>query len=129
MKYKILFIFALISLINSIALSAIPVDKTCAISSCETVHTSVYNFTFGIQNSYFGVAIFLILSILIYSQIKNPTKEKRNYIHFAIILGSIISIYFIYIQQFVIKNYCRFCLVIDISLIISLIVILSNWEK
>ncbi len=130
-KYMVLLILTLISLISSIVLS-FPQEPsgTCIIGGgCDIIHTSKYNYTFGIQNSYLGVIIFLALSILIYLQIKKPTKDKRDLIHFAIIVGSAIALYFLYIQRFILNSYCEYCIVTDISILISLGLILWKWKE
>ncbi len=131
-KYQILLILSLIALTSSLILSFSPASEVCVIGEtgggCSAVHNSHYNYTLGVQNSHYGVAIFLILSIMIYSQIKNPTKNKRNYIHTAIILGSVIALYFLYIQQFVLRDYCTYCLIVDASLLISLLIIAKYWK-
>ncbi len=131
-KYQILLVLVIISLIGSLALSFSPVADTCGIDEaegCDVVKNSMYNYSWGIKNSYFGVAISLLLSLLIYAQIKNPGKTKRNIIHLAVIAGAIVALYFIYLQQFVIGSWCTYCLIVDISLLLSLIIIIFNWKK
>jgi uncharacterized membrane protein len=92
------------------------------------VQKSEYSHTFGIDNGYFGIFIFGIGSILIFLQIKNKTIKKRYLIHTMVIIGSLSAIYLMYIQQFVLKAYCIYCTIIDISLIISLILIIIKWK-
>jgi len=130
-KYEILLVLAIISLLSSLILSFIPVQEFCDVNEegCDVVHSSSYNYTFGIKNSYYGVFIFLFLSLLIYSQIKKPTNTKRNIIHIAIILGTIVASSFLYIQQFVLNAYCEYCVVIDVCMLLSLLVIIFNWKK
>ncbi|MEX0920509.1 MAG: vitamin K epoxide reductase family protein [Candidatus Pacearchaeota archaeon] len=130
-KYIILLILTIISLISSLVLS-FPQEPsgTCIIGGgCDVVHTSKYNYTFGIQNSYLGIVIFLALSLLIYLQMKKPTKDKRDIIHLTIIVGSVIALYFLYIQHFVLNSYCEYCIVTDVSLLISLGIIIWKWEE
>ena len=131
LKYEILLALAIISLLSSLILSFTPIPKSCDINGegCDAVYNSSYNYTFGIKNSYYGVFIFLFLSLLIYSQIKKPTDVKRNIIHIAIIFGSIVATFFLYIQQFVLDTYCKYCVIVDISLLLSLLVIIFNWKK
>ena len=130
MKYKILLILFVISLLASLTLSFLPVAEICNPEiGCEVIHHSSYNYMFGIQNSYFGVLFFALGALLIYSQIKNATKQKKNLIHAAVIIGSIIALYFLYLQQFILKSYCLYCLTVDFSMIASLIVTLIYWKK
>ncbi len=128
-KYFILLGLFIISLISSIILSVPSESDTCSlVGGCDIVHDCCYNYTFGIQNSYFGVGAFLFLSIFTLFQIKKPTKIKRDIIYFGIILGSLVSLWFIYLQQFVIEAYCQYCLITDIGVLIALGIILFNWE-
>jgi len=129
LKYEIILALFIISLISSVILSFSPVSDTCSIvGGCDIVHDCCYNYTFGIQNSHYGVGIFLFLSILTFLQIKNPTKKKKNIIHLGIILGSLVALWFLYLQQFIIKAYCQYCLIVDFSLLIALGVIIFKWR-
>lgn len=128
-KYPILLAISLIALAGSLLLSFTPASLICTTGGCTAVHNSPYNFTFGLQNSYYGVAIFLILSTLIFLEIKKPSKVKKKLINVAIITGSIIAFYFIYLQKFVIGSWCQYCLVVDSSLILALFLIILFWEK
>ena len=133
MKYKILLAIFILCLISSIILS-IPsksLHKFCTTdleSNCNSVQNSKYAYTLGIKNSYLGIIIFTFLSILTISQIKKPKKNKKTLIATGIIIGSIISIYFLYLQIFVIKEFCRYCLIIDFGLLISLLLIIP-WKR
>lgn len=129
-KYKILLILFGISLIGSIVLSLIPVPVVCDPGvGCDAVQTSSYNQTFGIKNSYYGVVVFIFLIFLTLSHIKNPTKNKRLLIHSAVVIGSLISLYFLYLQKFTLQAYCTYCLVVDISILIAFGIIIWKWRE
>ena len=129
-RYHVILALLIISLISSIMLSSSPISLICNISSgCETVHYSDYNYTFGIQNSHYGVVIFSLLVLLLFSYLINPTQNKKALINLAIIGGSLVALYFLYIQHFVIEAYCRYCLIVDASVIICLILILPELKK
>ena len=130
-KYEILLVLAIISLLSSLILSFTPTPESCDINGgdCGPVYSSPYNYTFGIKNSYFGVVIFLFLSLLIYYQIKKPNNTKRNIIHITVIFGSIVALSFLYIQQFVLNAYCKYCVIVNISMLLSLLVIIFNWKR
>lgn len=130
LKEKIILALFIISLISSIILSFTPLSVICNINSgCEIIHYSQYNYTFGIQNSYYGIIIFSLLIMLTLSHLITPTQNKKKLINLAIITGSIIAIYFLYVQHFILETYCRYCLLIDFSLIICLILILPELKK
>lgn len=130
LKYKILLVLFLISLASSLVLSLVPIPAICDPGiGCDIVQTSKYNFTLGIKNSYYGVVIFLAISFLTYYQIKNPTDKKRKLINLQVIVGSIIAFYFFYIQQFILNAYCKYCLVVNFSMIAALVVTLVFWGE
>ena len=129
-KYHLLLILFIISLISSIILSIANTEQICDINKgCDIVQNSKYSETFGIKNSVYGIIIFSLLIIITIMQIYKSTKNKKIMISTAIILGSLIAIYFIYLQQFVIKSYCKYCMIVDISLILALILLIITWKK
>ena len=126
MKNKILLAIFIICLAASIILAFIPAEEACGDTDdpqngCYIVDQSPYAKTIGVNNSYFGVIAFLTLIILTVSQMKNPTKHKKRFIMLGIILCSIVALYFLYLQFFIIKAFCQYCMVVDIGSILSLI--------
>ena len=123
LKYNILLVIFLIAFASSIVLSFVPLPLICTqFEGCNAVQTSSYAKTLGIDNSYFGIAIFFIMSIIIYSHIYKPNKKKEVMINVAIFLGTMIALYFLYLQQFVLHAYCKYCLVVDIGMVICFVV-------
>lgn len=130
MKHKVLVLILTICLFASIVLAFLPVEQICGIKSgCEIVQTSQYENLFGFNNSYIGVAAFLILLILTISHIKYPKGYKRIFIFLGVAIGALVALYFIYLQIFVIKAFCTYCLIVDIGMIISLILIFPRKKK
>ncbi len=129
MKYKIFLLVFLVSLISSIIIFSNSSTGVCSIGGgCDTVNNSSFGSTFGIKNSLYGIFIFSFMIIITLLHMSKPNKHTRRIIHLAIILGSLIAIYFLYIQFFVIRVFCEFCLVIDFGMIISLIFMFYLWE-
>ncbi len=132
MKYKyqaLSFLFA-VGLVISLIISLTPTPVICRPSEgCDTVLSSVYASTFGIKNSYFGLIGFTILLLSSYSHIKNNHHRKKQIIHSGVIIGSAMALYFIYLQITVLKAFCKYCLVVDLSLLIALAIILLYWKK
>jgi len=132
-KYQILLTLFIISLVSSAILSFASVTELCAIGEtqggCNLVQNSAYASTFGIKNSNYGIIAFAVLSLVTISYLKNPTKLKKQAIYAGAIIGAITAIYFIYLQEFVIDATCKYCMVIDISIILALILILFTWKK
>ena len=129
MKYKIFLLVFVISLISSIVLYSNSITGICDPGKgCDVVNSSVYGKTFGISNSLYGIFIFSFMILLTLFHIKNPNKHTREVIHLAIILGSAVALYFLYLQLFVIKAICNFCLLVDVGLIVSLVFMFYLWE-
>ncbi len=98
-------------------------------SGCDAVQNSKYASLFGISNSIYGIFIFLILSIFAFYQINKPTKNKKRLIDSAVILGFLIVLYFIFLQAFVIKEFCKYCLIIDFSMIFAFFFIILKKDN
>jgi len=126
-KYILLLALFLISLFSSLTLLLSPVEEICNIEEgCSIVQHSSYAKTLGIENSVFGVAIFSLLIFLTLWQIRKPNKYNWRVIKISTIIGSLVAIYFLYLQQFVLGAYCKYCLVIDLSLLLALFLVLFN---
>ena len=129
MKYKIFLAVFIISLISSVVLYSNSLTGICDPGkSCDTVNKSEYGYLFGISNSLYGIFIFSFMVVIIIFHMKRPSIHTKRIIHTAVILGSIIALYFRYLQFFVIRNFCNFCLVIDFGLLISLIFLFYLWK-
>ncbi len=129
MKYKILLLVFVISLISSLILFSNSLTGICDPGkSCDIVNSSAYGSTLGIKNSVYGIFIFSFMIAITLFHMKKPSNHTRRIIHTAVILGSIISLYFLYLQFFVIRVFCNFCLVIDLGLLISLIFLFYLWR-
>ena len=126
----LLLIFSILIIVSAI-LSFFPIEKICGgtQTGCYEVQTSEYEEIFGIKSSFFGMICFSILFGFIISEIKTPKKYKRKLIFLGIILSSIFAIYFIYLQLFVIKEFCKYCLIVDIGILISLFIICRKKKK
>jgi uncharacterized membrane protein len=130
MKHPILLLIFIICFIASAILAFIPPEEACGgtQTSCYVVSQSGYEETIGINNSYLGLIAFGLLSILTLSNIKEPKKYKHKLIIFGIIAGSIFAIYYLYLQIFIIKALCKYCIVIDSGILLSLILLFA-WKK
>ncbi len=132
MKYKILLIIFLISLISSIIiLSTAPRDSTfCSPDGgCNSVQNSKYAYLFGISNSIYGIFIFAFLSLITFMHIKKPKPIKKLLINSGVIIGFFIALYFIFLQIFILKAFCKWCLVIDFSMIIAFFLVILKKDN
>lgn len=131
-KYTLILIIFILSLVSASILSFVPVEQACGPDSgkgCGKVQNSIYAKTLGIKNSHYGVATFLFLSIYGILQLKKPSKDKEEMIKLGIIISAIIATYFIILQLFIIKEICKYCMVVDIGALINLGLIFFSKKK
>jgi len=122
-KDHIFFAIFLISLLSSLILTMDNPAFCEAGEGCDKVQNSEYAYTFGLKNNVYGVVVFSFLAILTVLNLMKPSKDKTNIISIGMILGGLVAIYFLYLQEFVIGSFCKYCMIMDISLIIGLIVL------
>ena len=100
-------------------------------SPCASVQNTSYGYFLGIQVYIWG---FIAFSILLILKILSATNNKYNaaadkmFIKLAF-LGTMIALYFIYVQFFVLKQLCSICLVIDGTIILIFILSLINRRR
>ncbi|MDP3992177.1 MAG: vitamin K epoxide reductase family protein [Nanoarchaeota archaeon] len=129
MKYKIFLLVFVLSLISSVILFSNSLTGICDPGKgCDVVNNSAYGSTFGVSNSFYGIIIFSFMILLTVFHMKKPSSHTRRIIHAAVILGAAIALYFLYLQLFVIRVFCSFCLIIDFGLLISLIFLFYLWK-
>lgn len=137
MKKKSEYIYIIIAILSIIALifsGVILIQKTtendtinniCSIlnsqSQCLKVQQSSYAKIFGIDNPWFGIIGFTILIILSFLNYSKENFFRRRIIIAAGILSGTMAIYFLYLQAFLIRAYCVFCIFVDTISIILLI--------
>jgi uncharacterized membrane protein len=131
MKYKVLLALFVIAFIATAILSFVPLEQACGgiDTTCYVVQTSQYETTLGIRNVYFGLVAFLLIGFLTFLQIKHPNKERKDFIKYGIFFASLIAIYLLYIQFFVLNAVCKYCMVVDSATLISLGIMLFWKEK
>ena len=131
MKYKSILLLIALALISSVILSFIPINKACGLedSGCYAVQTSPYETTFGFQNAHLGLVAFAILFLITFLHDKKPTKKRKQLIASGLILGSVIAIYFLFVQFFILKAICQYCMITDIGILLSLAIFLIVKDK
>ena len=137
-KITFIVIILLIMLTFFMSISSKNNDKFCLIdknstlpSDCLNVQNSIYGNIFGISLSLFGFISFTLLFIMhLISNTKHKHSKKfHNFFLIGVILGSAISIYFIYLQFFVLKMICTNCLIVDFSMILILLLVIYDISK
>lgn len=133
-KYLTILIIFLLALVSSLVLTFAPVEEICGPvknvqATCAAVQESNYENTFGIKNSILGTIAFTLISLIIILHIKRPRKQTKQLILAGTIIGSIIALYFIYLQFFVIGAICKYCMIADGGTILNLILMIFWKEK
>ena len=129
-KYLAILILFSVSLVFSALIAFIPLPTLCGPGQgCSIVQNSSYARTLGIDNSYFGVGIFAIMVAATAIYLKKPSDKRRLFIDFGVLLGTLVSVRFLYLQQFVLHAYCKYCLVVDFSMVLAFIVMIIPFRK
>ncbi len=95
---------------------------------CDKVIKSEYSVTFGIKNEVLGMLYYTFLIIVSIAILLMPYLLNINFINIGRIIisgfSAAFSIYLTYIQIFVLKEYCEYCLATALVNIIVFLVIL-----
>ena len=119
-KYLINFL-AILSLLVSLYLTLLNFQGKglqCGLNGCDKVLSSSYSYFLKIPVSFWGVIYFssvLILNFL----------NKINLLKFVSTLGFLFSSYLSFLQFFIIKTLCPFCLIADLSAILIFLLIFA----
>lgn len=85
-------------------------------SGCDTVSKSPYSVMFGVPLSAWGVVFYLGIGFLALLYIDTKNLLVAKLIPLATTLGFLSSLYFVYVQKFLIGAFCIYCI---LSAIIS----------
>ena len=83
----------------------------CTIGNCERVLTSQYATVLGIPTALFGSLFYLSIIILSLLIITNYKKSFVNLFYLLAASGFGVSLFLLYIQAFVLKSFCQYCLI------------------
>jgi len=87
------------------------VPKCVIATGCETVLTSQYNAIFGIPIALFGAFYYLSLFLLMILALDMGREAIVRFAAFLTPVGFAASLYFVYLQLFVLKAICFYCMV------------------
>ncbi len=98
---------------------------------CDTVTTSPQAYIFGVYIAIYGVIYYSLIFFLSLMAITTNYARSANFYKFLIFLtplGFLASLYFLYLQAFVIGTFCTWCLIsaIDSTLLFILGLYLAN---
>lgn len=92
-------------------LGGAPIPCVLGFTGCDTVDKSPYSVFLGIPLSAYGMVFYLIIGFLSILYIDTRKALIAKMILPVASLGFVLSVYFIYLQAFVIKAFCIFCLI------------------
>ncbi|HEY0010670.1 MAG TPA: vitamin K epoxide reductase family protein [Candidatus Paceibacterota bacterium] len=101
---------------------------TCGIESlngCNTVAQSEYSNLFGVPLALYGVAFYAIIFIAAAFLLTNTRAWLVRLLFLATVVGFLASLYFLYLQVFLIKALCIYCLA---SFVFSVLLFLAAWR-
>lgn len=120
-------VLGVIGLINTIYLSYHTITKEpvkCLFFPeewCRKVQYSSYSRTFGIPNSFAGFFIYLAIIILTLAFTAGATPFAP--VVWIIVIGLLFSVYFLFIQAFVLRAFCTWCVVSAVEFILLTLII------
>lgn len=89
-------------------LGAVP---PCSITAgCEAVLTSSYASILGVPVSLLGALFYLAVLVGAFAYLENKHEKLLRYALALTIIGFIMSLWFVYVQVFIIGSYCIYCL-------------------
>lgn len=97
------------------------------VGNCEVVNTSIYSELLGIPVALLGAltyAALIVLSLLVWRDIF--AQEARTLRFLAAAIGVAFSAYLTYIELFVLREVCPWC--VTSAILITLIAVLTVWE-
>ena len=121
MKTKLqlsLIMLSIVGLLDALYLSYaryMHIDLPCSITNggCAVVAASPYSVMFGVPLAYLGVAFYiamLAVSVLLHFK-PNICKYMFELVFLVVTFASLDSLYFLYLQGFVIKAFCIYCII------------------
>ncbi len=108
-----------------------PIPCVLGFTGCDEVSKSPYSALFGIPLSAYGMVFYLATAVLGILYLDTKKYIFARLILFATTLGFLLSLYFIYVQKFLIGAFCIYCI---LSAVISTIlfgfgIIIRNKSK
>ena len=98
---------------------------------CNTVAQSQYSHFLGIPLPTFGVLFYAVMFLLIFFLMRHDNLLIKRLSLGGAIVGFIFSLYFTYLQGFVIQAFCIYCLISALvsTLILCLLIFINNKKE
>ena len=102
----------------------------CGTGGCETVQTSPFSRFLGLEVALYGVVGYLVLLVLSMDTLRRPAAAISS--RLLVILSGVglaFTIYLTYLELFVIKAICRWCVGSAVIITLIFIVALLDWRR
>ncbi len=120
-------VLALLGIIDSVYLTIKYYEGSIScsiISGCQEVLVSRYSAIYGIPISIMGIVFYLGLLIMVGFYLFHKKSWILKILNLLASLGFIFSLYLTYLENFVIRSLCQYCL---LSALISTIIFIINF--
>lgn len=98
----------------------------CLVGGCEQVLTSEYSTILGIPVALYGSLYYLFIAVLVFMAIESKSNRILKLAMIATAIGFLMSLWFLYLQAFVINSYCQYCLISTVTS--TAIFVISYWS-
>ncbi len=133
---KILLLISSLGLVDAVYLTYIHFAKQSAVcsantklSNCNAVLQSSYANVGPIPTAFLGVIHYLFLIGILLFVLRSARKTAIPILFAQVIIGTLASVYFVYLQIWVIKSICLFCMLSAIINFLLLATLLSFFKK
>ncbi len=102
------------------------------VSGCETVLNSSYSEILGIPVSLLGALYYLVILVGVFAYLESKNTKLLKWSLLLTFFGFIFSLWFIYIQAFILKSYCIYCIgsfVTSTTLFVIALIIFSKYQN
>ena len=83
----------------------------CTTSGCEEVLTSGYSVVAGVPVSLGGAIYYLLVMVGLFAYLDAKNLKLLKAVFLFTVVGLLASLWFIYVQAFILGAYCQYCLV------------------
>jgi uncharacterized membrane protein len=104
----------------------------CTTLGCEAVLSSAYSTILGIPVSLLGMLYYFAMSIGLFAYVEGKYERVLRTVLLLTVCGFLMSLWFIFLQAFVIHAYCLYCLgsaTTSTILFIGAVVILRKYQS
>jgi len=131
--FKFAALLAAVGFINAAYLSVLHFVDAQVVCSlllyCDKVLRSAYADMRGIPVALIGVFYYLTLFVLAFGEVRAPSKRRASALALISGTGFLVSIFFVYLQWQVIREWCTYCLLSAVATtFIFLLSVYAIWK-